>query len=244
MMNKWLVLVLCMYPILLSAQTSITGTVMDYENKMLPLEKVTVRNLTSNKATQTKAGGQFTLPASAGDILEFSLVGYHTDTLYLIDMAPKKIFLPRNSTELEEVRIQSAKISPYLDVTNPDAREQHRVMTDAPPTKNNQRAGGLNFNLGYGKYKRDKEKILMLEERDKWQDEIRNNFNEDKIKTLIPLKGQPLKDFMEMYRPTEYLIQTARPFNYDYYIVEAYHTWLRLPPAQRRLPPIPKLDSN
>lgn len=243
---KRLMLLLCsVMPLLLSAQTTITGTVMDFDNKVLPLEKVTVRNLSNNKSTQTKAAGQFSLSARAGDILEFSLVGYHTDTLYLIDLVPKKIFLPSSSTELAEVKIQSAKISPYLDVTNPDAREQHQVMTDhIDPTKNIQRAGGINLNLGFGKYKREKEKILMLEERDKWQYEIRNNYNEEKIKSLIPLRGQPLKDFMDMYRPSEHLIQTERPFNYDYYIVEAYHTWLKLPPAQRRPPPIPKLNGN
>lgn len=243
-MKRSMLFLLCVLPVWLSAQTTISGVVMDFENKIFPLEKVTVRNLTSNKATQTKAAGQFSLPANAGDILEFSLLGYHIDTLYLIDLVPKKIFLPRNSTQLEEVKIQSARISPYLDVTNPEAREQHRVMADGPPKNNNDRVGGLNFSLGYGKYRREKEKIIQLEERDKWQYEIRSNYNEEKIKTLLPIRGQSLKDFMDMYRPSEYLIQTERPFNYDYYIVEAYHTWLKLPPAQRRLPPIPKLGGN
>lgn len=243
-MKRLLLILLNILPVVLMAQTTITGTVMDYENKTFPLEKVTVKNLTNNKATQTKASGQFILPASPGDLLEISLVGYHIDTLYLIDLVPKKIFLPRNSTELDEVKIQSARISPYLDLSNPEAREQHRIMTDGQPRNNTDRVGGLNFNLGFGKYKRDKAKIAALEERDKWQYEIRNYYNEERIKTLIPIRGQPLKDFMEMYRPSEYLIQTERPFNYDYYIVQSYHAWLKLPPAQRRLPPIPKLGSN
>ena len=98
--------------------------------------------------------------------MEFTLVGYHIDTLYLTDLKPKTIYLPANSKSLKEVEIVETKLSPYLDLSNPtNARESKRINPDQVKG-NNDKAGGLQFALGYGKYRREQEKIKRLEERD------------------------------------------------------------------------------
>lgn len=227
------------------AQGTVSGNVYDYDNRTFPLQNVKVRNLSNSNAVVTKAAGQFTLPAKVGDLIEFSLVGYHTDTLFLINLDPKIIFLPSNSTTLREVEIISTKMNPSVLAPDPLARPYTRVATDGLQGKgNNDRAGGLLFNLGYGKYRRQQEKIRLLEERDRYQAEINAVFTEAYVSDLVKLKGDDLKNFMAMYRPPEELVKSERPFNYAYYTVKAYHTWLKLSPEERKVSSVPKLKAN
>jgi len=245
-MRKLLLLIALLLPLGLWAQnTSVTGTVFDYENKDFPLQKVTVRNLTTKQAVTTKAAGQFSIAAKKGDVLEISLVGYHTDSLYLLDLQSKTIYLPSNATALKEVNIRSAKVSPYLNVTpDPNAKGATTVGTDGlEGKKNTDRAGGVTFALG-GKFRKEKQKVKLLEEKDSIETEIRTNFNEQTVQELTKLKGQDLKDFIEMYRPSAARVKSERPFNYNYYIAEAHQTWLKLPAGQRKLPPVPKMKSQ
>ncbi|MET3112356.1 hypothetical protein AAKU52_000067 [Pedobacter sp. CG_S7] len=245
MVKKTLLFLILVLPLNLLAQSSVNGIVYDFENKTFPLQQVAVKNLTNKQIAVTKASGQFTISAKKGDILEFSLVGYHVDTLYLTDLKPKKIFLPSNAKSLKEVAIISTKLSPYLDLENPNARESKRISTDGIEGKsNNDRAGGLQFALGYGKYKREQAKIRVLEERDAFETEIKNNFNEQTVYELIKLKGKELKDFINMFRPSVALIKSERPFNYSYYIAQAYQRWLKLPAGQRITPPMQPLKRN
>jgi len=245
MSKKILLLLLCLLPVCLFAQQAITGVVYDLDNKTLPLQDVNVKNLNNNQSTKTRAGGQFSLPARSGDLLAFSFAGYHTDTLFLIDLSPKVIYLPVNATDLKEVKVVGVKLNPSILGPDPQMEEFKRVKTDGLRGKNNNdKAGGLKLNLGYGKYRREEEKIRALEERDKYETEINAIFTESYVADLVRLKGQDLKDFMSLYRPTAVLVRAERPFNYDYYTVQAYHKWLKLPEWQRKLPPIPKLKKD
>ncbi|WP_232283010.1 carboxypeptidase-like regulatory domain-containing protein, partial [Pedobacter sp. BAL39] len=108
-------------PFFIRAQGTITGTVFDYDNEKLPLQNVRVRNLSSQGTVLTKASGAFVLPAKTGDLLEFSLNGYHVDTLFLIDLKPKLIRLPVDVKNLKEVEILSAKVNPSVFYIDPYA---------------------------------------------------------------------------------------------------------------------------
>lgn len=242
--NLFLLLILVL-PVGLFAQTTLSGTVYDYENRDFPLQQVAVRNLSNNQVAVTKAAGQFTIPAKKGDLLTFTLVGYHVDTLYLVDLKPKTIYLPGNSRGLKEVEIVSTKISPYLDLSNPNAEPSRRVSTDGLEGKGNfDRAGGLKFALGYGKYRREQEKVQRLEARDVFETEINANFNAQTVHELIKLEGEELKEFMAIYRPTVAQVSSERPFNYSYYIAQAHQAWLKLTPDQRKLPPMQRLKRD
>jgi len=245
MLKNLLLLLILVVPVQLMAQLTVSGSVYDYDNKTFPLQNVKVRNLNNSRVELTKAAGQFTIAARVGDLLEFSFAGYHTDTLYLINLTPKIVFLPGNSTTLREVEIVSAKVNPSLLAPDPLARPYTRVATDGLQGKgNNDRAGGLLFNLGYGKYRRQQEKIRLLEERDRYQAEINAIFTEEYVSDLVKLKGDSLRNFMALYRPPEELVKSERPFNYAYYTVKAYHAWLKLTPEERRLSSMPKLKAD
>jgi hypothetical protein len=237
-MNKKLILLLLlMLPITLMAQ-NFTGRVYDLESKT-PLGKVRVRNLSNNQSASTQAGGQFSVGGKQGDVLEFSLRGYHNDTLLVTDPKPIAVFLPSTSTNLKQVNVQSARVSPYLgiDSINAGIKPHKKIEGDRIENKkNNDRAGGVILNLGFDKMKAQREKEATLNDTQGYENEIRINFNEKTVGNLVKLKGQELKDFVAMYQPSVERVKSEAPFNYSMYIAQAYQAWLKLPAAQRKLP--------
>jgi hypothetical protein len=84
------------------------------------------------------------------------------------------------------------------------------------------------------KDQREKEQRLTANEG--YENEIRLNFNETTVGNLVKLKGQELKDFITIYQPSVERVRDEAPFNYTLYIAQAYQAWLKLPPAQRKVP--------
>ncbi|SEA14816.1 CarboxypepD_reg-like domain-containing protein [Pedobacter hartonius] len=243
MLKRLIIVLLLTIPVYTFAQTGISGGVFDYENKSFPLQKVTVKNLNNQKVVVTGAAGQFTITANKGDLLEFSLPGYHTDTLYLTNLQAKTIYLPSQSTNLKQVEVRGAKLSNDLQLKDPNAPGFNRV-SGIPPTTNTSRAGGVGLAFGSGKDKRERAKVKRLEETSAYETEINQYFNEEHVGELIKLQGQELKDFINLYRPSVARVKSDHPFNYDFYIAQAYQTWLKLPPEGRRLPPVPTTKKN
>jgi len=237
-MTKKLLLILLLLPLQMLAQTAVNGRVYDFENR-LPLAQVTVENLNNKQTTRTAATGNFSITANQGDVLTFSLKGYHTDTLYLTSMRALAVYLPNSSISLTEVKIQSAKISPYLDVENINSgiKPVKRIEGDGlEGKKNNDRAGGIILNLGFDKMKAQREKEQKLNQNEGYENEIRLNFNERTVGEMVKLKGQELKDFISIYQPSVERVRSEAPFNYTLYIAQAYQAWLKLPPEQRKVP--------
>lgn len=243
MFKRLIIVISLLFPLYTFAQTGITGGVFDQENKSFPLQKVLVRNLNNQKVVITGAAGQFTIQASKGDLLEFSLPGYHTDTLYLTSLVSKTIYLPSQSNALKEVKIQSTKVSSDLRLKDPNARGFSRV-SGIQPKGNIGRAGGLGISIDGNRAKKEKAKVEALELKSAYETEINQYFNEEHVGNLIKLKGQELKDFINFYRPTVERVKSDDPFNYDFYIAQAYQSWLKLPPDQRKLPPMQKLEKK
>ncbi|MHA4893193.1 peptidase associated/transthyretin-like domain-containing protein [Pedobacter sp. PWIIR3] len=245
-MDKTLFLFLVLiFPLQSIAQSTLSGHVYDYENRKLPLPYVVVKNLNNAKETQTQSGGQFEIIAKKGDLLVFSKSGYHTDTLFLIDLSVKRIFLPVSVTDLKEVNIQGVRVNPGVLYRDPEAKEFKRFETDdLRGKKNNDRAGGLSFNLGYGKYRREQQKKQQIEETEIYEDEINANFTNEFVGKLTKLEGEELKNFIYLYKPSAGLVKADRPFNYTLYILKAFSTWQKLPVDQRKPPALPKIKKS
>ncbi len=233
MLKKVIIFIVLTLPFNLLAQT-LTGKVFDNDKRAVALQKVIVKNLSNFALATTDFNGIFSIKAKKGDLISFTKQQYHTDTLFLIELLPKTIYLPYNVTILNEVAIIGAKISPYLDLKNPNAKPTTLLETS-------KERGGLRLNMGYGKNKRVRARILALAETDKYETEIRENFNLVILANLLPLKGEELNIFNILNKPSIQLIKTERPFDYTYYIVQTYNKWQKLPAAQKILPPLPKL---
>ncbi|MFC3562060.1 hypothetical protein [Pedobacter jamesrossensis] len=242
-MYKLIIILLLAFPFCTLAQTVTTGAIYDFSKKTISLPGVTVRNLNTKKITSANAAGKFTITANTGDLLEFSLVGYRTDTLYLTSLLPKTIYMVDKINALNDVDIKGVKINKSILSPDPLAEKYTLLGTggNLERKKMTDKVGGLNLNLGYGKYKRQQRKEAELEERDKYLAEIDDNFNERTINNLLKLEGEDLKNFMIIYRPSVLKIQEERPFRYSYYIVQSYHAWLKLSPKERKLQDLPVL---
>ena len=202
MTNRFLLILLLVLPFGAWAQNTVQGRVFDYDTKA-PLAKVQVSNLTNKRTSVSNAAGDFSLEGKQGDVLELSLGGYHKDTLFVTDLRKFAVYLPSLSNNLNEVKIQTAKLSPYLGIEDINAGKKPvtRIATDgAENKKNTDRAGGLILNLGFDKQKKQREKEQKLTDEQAYLNEIDINFNEKTVNSLIKLKGEELKDFIVMFR--------------------------------------------
>lgn len=238
MLRKLIFLLLIAFPFKLLAQNNtLTGNIFDNDSRTIKLQGATIKNLNTKSVAITDADGHFVISAKVGDLVSFGMVGYHTDTVYLTNLFPKNVYLRTSVSNLDEVAVMATKVSPYLNTKDPNA------MPSRPVDYNKER-GGLRFNLGYGKFRRQAAKLAELEEADRYQEEISKNFNEAIIKDLVKFEGAGIRDFIDLYRPTVEQVKAETPFNYTYYIVKSYHAWLKLPPDQRKLPSLLKPEKN
>ena len=246
-MYKLIIFLLLALPIGVFAQTVTTGTVFDYSKKTLSLPGVSIRNLNSKKSTSTNKEGKYTIAANIGDLIEFSAIGYHTDTLYLTNLLNRTIYLPVKSNSLKDVDITAVRMnSQVTDAKDPLAEKYTLLNTGGILNRKRMKdkVGGLNLNLGYGKYKRQQRKEADLEEKEMYQDEIDENFTPKAIIDLTKLEGEDLKNFMIIYRPSIEAIKAERPFRYSFYISRAFVAWKKLTPQERKLQDLPKLKAN
>ncbi|WP_131538628.1 carboxypeptidase-like regulatory domain-containing protein [Pedobacter nototheniae] len=246
-MYKLIVFFFFALPVGVFAQTVTTGTIFDYSNKKLSLPGVSVKNLTNKKSTSTNNAGKYTISANVGDLIEFSLVGYHTDTLYLTNLLNRTIYLPTKSNNLNDVNIQAVRLNKSLvNIKDPLAEKYTLLSTggNLDRKKMTDKVGGLGLNLGYGKYKRQQRKEADLEEKERYQEEIDDNFNEKTVSEMTKLEGQDLKNFLLIYRPSVEAVKAERPYRYQYYISRAFVAWQKLSPQERKLQDLPKLKAN
>lgn len=235
MYKKLYAVLLLLMPICGYAQnTFMTGNVFDNENRSNKLQGVSVRNLNSKAVVFTDKDGHFAIPAKNGDLLAYALMGYQTDTIYLVNLFPKNVYLRADVNSLNPVNITATKVSPYLDTKDPEAQAARQVDY----SKNR---GGLRLGLGYGKLRRQQAKEQTLEEEADIQKEISMNFNKEVIQKLVNYKGKDLDDYIGLYRPTINQIRLEQPFNYTYYIATTFNEWKNLPAELRKLPPLQKL---
>lgn len=239
MVKKIVLLFLLTFPTVAWAQGVLTGNVFDNTNRSSALEGAAVKNLSNKSIAVTDKDGHFAIPAKIGDLVSFGMAGYRTDTVYLINLFPKNVYLWATINSLNTVNITTSKVSPFLNTKDPNVKPSGLVNYS-------KERGGVRLALGYGRYKRDQEKIQALMEYDHYLEEINKNFTEGFVKETVKFEGPGLKDFMQLFRPTVDQVKAEQPFNYAYYTAKAYQAWLKLPVDQRKLPSLlkPKAKLN
>lgn len=238
MLKKLYLFIFMLFPIAAMAQeTYVTGNVFDNEQRSTALQGVSVRNLTSKAVVLTDKDGRYAIQAKKGDLISYASMGYQTDTVYLVNLFPKNVYLRSAVSTLNAVDITTAKVSPLLDTKDPEAVAARRV--DASKDR-----GGLRLNLGYGKWRRQQAKERELEEAADINEEISKNFNKTVIQKLVNYKEKDLEDYIGLYRPTVEQVKAETPFDYTYYIATTFSEWRKLPADARKLPPLPKLKGK
>jgi TonB-linked SusC/RagA family outer membrane protein len=102
------VVIFCLSPAILFAQSKITGTVTDDKN--LPLPGVTVSVVETGKNAITDVEGHYLLTASMGQTLSFSFIGFETKKIVVADKTVINVSLAGSSQNLNEVVVTALGI--------------------------------------------------------------------------------------------------------------------------------------
>jgi len=218
------------------AQQIVKATV--FENKTRePLAGVRVQNLRSKKTAVTNAKGQFNIEALKNDILVLTSFAYLADTVVLIDLKPREIFLEPQGNLLKSVDVKGAEINPTLkDIGKGGTPDFHNQTMVYQRDDKGFYKGGVAFRVWSNnseEKKRAKEAKLATD--DVVQQDIDKVFDETNLGKYLPLKPAELTGFRVMYRPS---VKTyiSPNFNLLYYIDSCYKEFAKLPPEKRVAP--------
>lgn len=221
-MNKPIFLILALIICIsgsLKAQTLLRGTV--YEGKSSrKLSNVFVRDVSSKEIALTDNSGNFSIRTVVNHTLVFSSPGYVSDTLFLVDLQPKRIELTILGLTLREVNITSSR------AFNP--REEYPQVYEKSKF-------ALSPSRIFGKESKDARRLKHYFEREVDERQIDSIFNATYISSVVPLKGQELEDFMSMYRPSLSFLQKTPHSSLTLYINDSYKKFMALPPEKRTM---------
>jgi len=213
------------------AQTPLKGTVEE-AGKATRLNNVFIKDINNNQLTLTDKNGEFEINSETGHTLVFTSPGYVNDTLYVIDMAPKKIKMEVMTIALREVKItarRGAVFNPQQEY--PEVYQKSKVYVLSPSS----------WFSKEGKRARRLKRYFNTEMQQEKVDEV---FNAAYVGSLVPLKGQDLEDFMTMYRPSYAFIKSNGGQSLAVYINDSYKKFMALPPEKRSADRLTAPDSN
>jgi len=204
-----------------SAQSVLTGTVYESSTNN-KLQDVFIRNMNNKQLGLTDKDGKFSVKAEIGNLLIFDAPGYVSDTLYLVDMKPKRIELSLNKAiSLRGVTISSSR--PDFDPRKeyPEVYEKSKLYVLSPTT-------------WFGKEAKDARRMKRFFRREQEERKVDAVFTRTYVGSIVPLKGEELDDFMLMYRPTYAFIKGNDNVSLAVYINDSYKKYQALPPEKRK----------
>jgi len=212
--------VLCLFIKVVVAQSVLTGTITE-EHKNIKLNNVFIRNISNKQVALSDDAGRFDIWATTGNTLIFTLPGYVSDTLYLVDMKPKHIELKIQGITLNEVSVrESATFNPREEY--PEVYEKSKFA--------------LSPSRWFGKEARDARRLKHYFDNEEQQRQIDAVFTRTLVSSIVPLKGRELDGFMAMYRPSLSFVKSSSPQTMTLYINDSYRKFITLPPDKRALP--------
>ncbi len=199
-----------------SAQTIFSGKIFKkYSHEIVP--GANIINLTSSKHAVSDQGGNFKIPATAGDAIVFSSAGYIPDTLNIKNtdlQAAVRVDLRLKVVVLEDVEVD--QMSKYVQDSIQRRQDYAYLLNKKHPVKfmNEKRPGdnpGFSFSpIGY--FSKSERQKRELKKRIKEEDEaeyIDVKFSQSMVAWLTRLSGDTLRIFMMTYRPSYTFCRTA-----------------------------------
>lgn len=207
------------------AQTILKGTVYQ-SNSNVRLSNVFIKNLTNKATVLSDASGKFIIPAAINQLLVFSSPGYVSDTLFLTDLKPRRIYLPAQGILLKDVSVTAS------GAFNP--REEYAdVYRRAKIT-------GLSPSQIFGKDARQARRFKRFLDREEQQRKVDAIFNKKIVTNYLPLRGTELEDFMSLYRPAYSVVKHISKEAMVLYLNDCYKKYLSLPAEKRSMPTLMK----
>ncbi len=204
-----------------NAQTIFKGTVYEHgTNNRLP--DVFIKDITNKQVSITDKNGNFGIRAAAGQTLIFNSPGYISDTLYLVDMLPKKIELTTSMISLRGVNITATRTAFNPREEYPEVYEKSKVYAFSPST----------WFSDEGKKAR---RLKHYFQREAEERNIDAAFSPAYVTSLVPLRGNDLENFMTMFRPNYAFLRSNNSESMVAYINDSYKKFMALP-ADKRAP--------
>ena len=218
----FLTFLVCLIVSSVSAQDPLKGTV--YENgSNNRLNNVFIRDNNNKQLALTDKDGNFKIKTEAGHLLIFDSPSYISDTLYVVDLTPKKIMLVAKTIALREVSINATRQNFDPQKEYPEVFEKSKVYVLSPTT----------WFSKDGKDARRLKRYFKVEAEERHVDAV---FTRTYVGSIVPLKGEELENFMTMYRPTYAFITSNSSESLAVYINDSYKKFEALPPDKRVLP--------
>jgi hypothetical protein len=204
------------------SQGLLKGTVHESgTNNNLP--NVFIRDNNNKQLTLTDKDGRFSIRTEPGHIIIFDCPGYVSDTLYVVNLAPKNIMMVTKTIALREVSINATR--QFFDPRKeyPEIYTKSKVYIMSPTT----------WFSKEGKDARRLKRYFAREEEERRVDAV---FNRVYVGSIVPLKGQELEDFLILYRPSYSFIKSNDSESLAVYINDSYKKFKALPVEKRKLP--------
>jgi hypothetical protein len=217
-----IIIVALLSVITLSAKAQVLSGTVTETGKNTRLENVFIRDLGSKQVALTDKAGAFDIRTLLNHTLIFSLPGYVSDTLFVIDFKPKHIELKQAGISLQAVNIAENRA-----VFNPEA--------EYPEVYRNSKFA-LSPSRMFGKQSRDARRLKRYFKTEVEQRQIDAVFTRALVSSIVPLKGKELENFMAMYRPTLAFAKNSSQQTLVVYINDNYKKFKELPPDKRSLP--------
>ena len=206
------------------AQSAMNGTV--YESKSnIRVNNVFVRDNNNKQITLTDKNGDFSIKTATGHILIFTSPGYDPDTLYVVDLRPKRVELTSQTIALNSVTVRSTRLAFDPRKEYPEVYEKSKVYAFSPST-------------WFSKEGQDARRLKKYFRSEAEQRRIDEVFNKAYVGSIVPLKGPDLENFMALYRPTYAFVRSNNAESVVAYINDSYKKFQALPPDKRSLPPL------
>lgn len=134
MFRHLLTLLVLILALPISAQVKVTGKVTDGMNSPLPGANVTVKGTT--KGVSSDFDGNYEIEAKQGDILEFSFIGFQTQTQKVTGGKTQiiNVVLQEDAQELDDVVVIGYGTQKKVNLTGAVASVDTKKLTTRPAT--------------------------------------------------------------------------------------------------------------
>jgi len=222
-MKKYIgVIVMMLFAGTTNAQILLKGGVRE-KGSGKKLSDVFVKDNNNKEITLTDKNGNYAIRAITGHLLIFSSPGYISDTLYLVNTAPKFVELQSMPTSLGEVNVRSSRVAFDPRSEYPDVYEKAKIYPLSPSTIFSRESRNA----------RKLKKYFAHEEQDRYIDDT---YSKLYVGGIVPLKGKELEDFMSMSRPSYAFLRKTSGAELLLYVNDSYRKFKALPPDQRSSP--------
>ena len=205
-----------------NAQNTLKGTVYE-SGKSTRMPDVFIRDNNNKQITITDDKGNFSIHTETGHTLIFESPGYISDTLYITDLAPKRVEMVTKMITLRQVNITSTKESFDAHKEYPEVYTKSKVYPLSPSS-------------WFSKDARDARRLKKYFKREEEERHVDEVFNVTYVESLVPLRGMELENFMTLYRPTYAFLKNNNGESLTVYINDSYKKFMALPADKRSLP--------